>query len=585
MSGQYGFTKFGASAKAGLAAALSENTRQAAKISREVVSRAVSKVETRVREERTRRTMTKSVALTSHILENQSDRHQRGVYRWVDRVDRYQTFRYPDRLQLEFQIPEPGAYLRHRITQPRKNPGDLIEKPPAWTVGKDDITADGYLQLAAKYHAGGLPPPPDPTLSVAASLNEASTADPVVNNDVRWTAPTIQKTIEVTLPQGYCANSVEVSAAAMPTLANWFLEFFRTPANHTPVDLRGYHHITLTVAAGGSRLTHDQGGSDPTLNELAIQFNDHEEGHRANVLFGKAVLRDAHGVLPFSGPVVDKVSLGIVVAGAVSATVGFEIRCTLRPEALAEWKGTTYDALFDAWRAWDREFRQQQIVAPSPQLSDVDSGSGLLNKQLVQEELKRLVITWLVDDDDFGGVDAMGPGTTSGWDRYDIHKAQAVAPIVQFLSKPLSGNLTYVPYPYYWARASEWDELTEVRGADPEFVRFLRAGSVRVIVPARPLFERAVLNWLVYLVPFLGDPLPLPDDPLHVSVATEIKDLTSPIVGGEPGESWGILLPTSLLWLTLMRRCHRTPTDFLESHLMNRTSSVFASPGTALRRI
>ena len=109
VSGSYGVTKYTASANAGVNASISENTRQASKIARDVVTKAVSRVESRLREERVQRTLTRSVDRTHHEIDNDTPAHLRGVYRWVDRIDRYQVFRYPDRLQLEFEIPEPGG--------------------------------------------------------------------------------------------------------------------------------------------------------------------------------------------------------------------------------------------------------------------------------------------------------------------------------------------------------------------------------------------------------------------------------------------------------------------------------------------
>ena len=116
VSGQYGLTTFAAAASAGINASLSESSRQASRIAREVVSKAVTSVESRVREERIQRNLTRSVVRTRHEIDNDSDVHMQGVYRWVDRVDRFQIFRYPDRFQLEFEIPEPAAYLRYRLT-------------------------------------------------------------------------------------------------------------------------------------------------------------------------------------------------------------------------------------------------------------------------------------------------------------------------------------------------------------------------------------------------------------------------------------------------------------------------------------
>ena len=52
----------------------------------------------------------------------------------------------------------------------------------------------------------------------------------------------------------------------------------------------------------------------------------------------------------------------------------------------------------------------------------------------------------------------------------------------------------------------------------------------------------------------IGDPLlppfmPLPGEPLFISVAAEVRDLTQPPEGGIPGESWDSRSGTTLLWL------------------------------------
>ena len=170
--------------------------------------------------------------------------------------------------------------------------------------------------------------------------------------------------------------------------------------------------------------------------------------------------------------------------------------------------------------------------------------------QIIIEELKRQVIAWLLDEELFAGRDAMISG--GDWPRYSISKARETAPVIQFLEQALEwGNLTYVCYPYYWAnnKDKEWDELVRIEGADPNFVSFLRSGFARVVVPARAGFQLAVLHWLIYQEPFLGDPLPLPDDNLYVSIATEIRDLTRPPADGDAGDSWETRLPTTLMWL------------------------------------
>jgi hypothetical protein len=131
-----------------------------------------------------------------------------------------------------------------------------------------------------------------------------------------------------------------------------------------------------------------------------------------------------------------------------------------------------------------------------------------------------------------------------------LSQAKQYASEIQFFEQAFEWqNMIYVCYPYYWARGNRWNELTSIEAADPTFAQFLRAGSVRVIVPARPGMELAVRNWLAYCEPFLDGTLPVPGDDDFLSIAQEIRDLTAPISGGEPGPCWEARMSTSLLWL------------------------------------
>lgn len=562
VSGKMGLMTLAASASGGVSASLSESSRQASRLSREVVSKAISKVESRVREERIQRTLTRSVDRTRHAINNATESPVRGVYRWIDRCDRYQVFRYPDRLQLEFEIPEPAEYLRYRLRRPQPPSPGGVEKPPALIASATQINAGNAATLALTYHASGLPPPPDEEISVsaAASLSAAGQEKEVDGKTEQWAAPELEKLIDVVIPKNYAARSVAFAATAMPKRAPWHVEWEPGQPLQGGFVIDGFHQITLTVVAGGDQCVHQKNGTK--FDRFAVQMSPalgggSDAGARPSTYFGDAYLStpmppDASTTLTFSTPVLDKVSLAVSLAGASSAAVSAEVKCKLRPEALAEWQNTVFDLLLDAWRAWDREWRLQQEQTLGPRLSALDSTSPARNLQIIAEELKREVITWLLDDELFAGKDAMLPlGTPPArWQRYSIERARETAPVVQFLEQALEwGNLSYVCYPYYWARESEWDELVELEGADPHYVNFLRAGSARVIVPARPGFELAVLHWLIYQEPFLGEPLPLPDDDLYVSIATEIRDLTRPPEDGEAGDCWEACLPTTLMWL------------------------------------
>lgn len=246
----------------------------------------------------------------------------------------------------------------------------------------------------------------------------------------------------------------------------------------------------------------------------------------------------------------DKVALGFIAGGASSAEVSFLISCQLSEQAFSEWRNSVYDALLDAWQGWDQAYRTAQLqkrAQGGPQGWDVTSPAR--NLELIRDELKRQVISWLLNDQAFAGRDAM-VNRNNIWDLMDLDLAKQYAPQIQFFEQAFEwANMTYVCYPYYWARGARWPDLTAIEAADPTFAHFLRAGSARVVVPARPGMEQAVKYWLAYCEPDLGGPLPVPGDDDFLSIAQEIRDLIAPMAGGEPGPSWEARMSTPLLWL------------------------------------
>ena len=547
VSGQYGVTKFGAAGSASTAISLSENNSLASKTAREMVSKAVSKVESRVRQERTRRLLTRTENTTTHTIGNDTDEHRRGVYRWVDRVDRYQIFRYPNRLLLEFQIPEPATYLRYRLGEGAGQAQGGVEAPPAFSIKPEDIQPDNYGDEAVKYRASNLPAPPDQGISVSQVIKMK--ADPGAKDDgsVSWVAPLIQEAADIALPSGYVAEKISVSGSAYPMRQLWRVE----PRSEIEMkdQVEGFHRIVAYAYAGDARYGATQDGTanlDQTV-QLA-NTNPRLHWHLSTAQYKWAVLSFDPQELALAKPAQGKVMVGMHVVGASSASFGFTIECRPSDQTMAEWRLAVYDCLLDAWRGWDQQYRTQQLNQGGPNLSGANSRSPLRNKELVQEELKRQVITWLLDKADFNGINAMT--NTGAWNRYDIDKARQSAPLVQFFEQAFEwGNLTFMLYDYFWARGNQWDKLADIEAADPEFARFLRSGSARVVLPARPGFEDAVSHWLAWGEPFLGEPVPLPGDPMYVSIATEIRDIKDRPAGGIPCESWETRMGTTLLWL------------------------------------
>lgn len=524
----------------------------ASRISRQAVTRAVATVQTKTREVRTQRTLIRTEETTNHKFDSMSS-NRRGVYRWVDRIDRFQVFTYPNRLQLEFELPEPAEYIRWRTAGLQSASSD---PPPAWDndylkahIDPDDPAK--VLEAAAHYRASNLPALPDKTVSVVTSVSVKPDDMPTKFDETLWNAPTIVKDTELALPDGYTATAVSYSGHATPLRGNWHRE--RTEHNGTE-DLDAFHAIVASIAVGDQTDTFTQFGPD-TTNENTIMA---PLTPPPQTQFEQALLAFSapKGPVQLSSGATGKITVGLRTVGAGTATVTFTVTCERSDQTVTAWKSAVYDALFAAWNDWNRNYQaDRQNLALTGDIP-VGESSPDRNAQVVQNELKRQVIEWLLNESPFSGRPALlapagpPPVPPTEWRDIDLGAALGTAPDVQFLEQAFEwANMTYILYPYYWADRKSWDAINAVTANDPVYESFLKAGSARVIVPARPGMEAAVHHWLLYQEPFLGRPMPIPGDPMYVSVATEIRDLTAPPEDGIPGDTWETQIGTTFLWL------------------------------------
>jgi hypothetical protein len=79
---------------------------------RDVVDKAVKRIETRVSRQRTTTKLFETEETTTHGFKNVPGKtHVSGIYRWLDKRYRAQVFNYGKRMMFEFLVPEPAAFL------------------------------------------------------------------------------------------------------------------------------------------------------------------------------------------------------------------------------------------------------------------------------------------------------------------------------------------------------------------------------------------------------------------------------------------------------------------------------------------
>lgn len=574
--------RFSVSAGADAGVQLGRTERVASRIARQAVSKAISTTESRTRESRIRRELVRTEEIRDHGF-TAGNENRRGIYRWVDRVDRYQVFTYPDRLQLEFELPEPAEYVRWRTR--RQVAASATEAPPEWEVTQDGLTEANVIELAAKYRASNLPVLPDEYISIVQAKTAQPKDLPEHPSDEQWTVPSAAIELEVPIPDSHAAYEVEYAGYATPVHANWRREYSGA-GKEGGAGAEGFHVIVANVFVGSSNAGFFQTESQDwaTANSLQGKRDGNQQTQYGGATLNMVGANGGPTTVPLNPAATGKLALAAQATGAETLGLTFTVKCKRTQEAVSTWRNAVYDALFAAWNDWNRNWQNAQTRQALVSELPAGESSPARNLQTVKDELKRQVIAWLLDESPFLGRDGLiappeqepldGPfhggrhghgarvetATSDAWLETDFGKARACAPTIQFLEQALEwGNMTYVFYPYYWARRTQWDQLAGLEGVDPDFERFLKAGSARAVVPVRPGMEGAMHHWLLYVEPFLGRPMPLPSDPMFVSVATEIHDLTQPPEGGIPGESWDARMGTTMVWLDTSQELPRNP--------------------------
>jgi hypothetical protein len=422
---------------------------------------------------------------------------------------------------LEFEIPEPGAWWRwlqkqgegKGLTTKAPEPFTLNGKdvsatnpPIAATDISDDPTSAGfYLKLGGRYATVGLTPPPADQV-VATSLkrdsieDEGTPTDPKEKQPVRFAADAT-----MAIPDGYQAT-------------DWSAYIASNSAPFVPSTPGGTVYLSVGAGDAGAQVT---------------------AGVTHALLSGK-VGNISRGIIP--------VSVMTVIERGFAINVN--VTCTPTPAALKKWQINAYDQIAQAYFGLKRQY-EEELAASAVRRTAIDGSSAGRNKEVVRDELKKLVVEMLTGSD-FRGRPAlkfMYPNDSTR-PQVDLVQAPKVSSEIQFLEQAFEWeNMSYIFYPYYWADDHRWSDLAGLESADPDFARFLRAGSARVVVPARPGFEEQVNLYTAVGVLWGGGPVPSPADEGYISVAEEIKAQHEAPQDGDRGESWEVRLPTTLIWL------------------------------------
>jgi hypothetical protein len=522
VTGSYGMVKITAQGDFAYKTAKEESSKNSSSFAKEVVDRSVSKLQKKVKTERTDKTFHETEEINKHGIDNkEGSGHVTGVYRWVDKKYHAQIYNYGCRLMLEFILPEPAAYYRASLIKAAADAAgaeppipflDLNGQP----LGIEDITEDNYQIFAGRYNAAVEPPPPYWT-SVSTSIDQSGIAN----------GATVSKSVkDVMIPDGYRLAMFSLKVA---------LTWENYPQCVVQLGEWAWHVLNNTGALYAS--SNNYGFEPLDLSKLTDE------------------LQAPVGNLPLSLVGYDINAYAVNLAG----------NCVRTKEKYQKWQATAFEKIYAAWLALKTAYDQKVAQAEAQAGAVIIEGRNpAANREIEQRELKKLCITMMTGQH-FNQFNAMTSPPDQPTHLPELKPLEALSEgrYIQFFEQAFDWpQLTYLFYPYFWGRKKNWVNTSNLTDTDPLFAQFLQAGAARVLVPVPLAYSNAVLYFLQKTTPplpvsskiWLGGEAPTLDDPQFTSIAYEIRKRTDDLYGAVPVEpkaqnSWDFTLPTTLVWL------------------------------------
>jgi hypothetical protein len=246
----------------------------------------------------------------------------------------------------------------------------------------------------------------------------------------------------------------------------------------------------------------------------------------------------------------DSIPFAVDTLRVSQVAVAVEVKCQRTDRAMEKWRLETHAKLTTAYKARLSEYEEKLAALQLQAGIAIRGRNPALNLEIMKDELKKNCISILTNQH-YGLFNAIDVGWSNSLPQIDVFEAEGEGAYVRFFEQALEGEqMTWVTYPYFWGRKSQWDERLAFEDPDPLFNQFLKAGYCRVSVPAPPGFEGAIDHFMTYGELWNGGPLPLISSPLYLPIADEIAErLDRPGDEVPQGDSWPVRIPTTLVHL------------------------------------
>lgn len=395
--------------------------------SRQTIDRAVSKLESRLRDFSSRKFSRESEEINKHVFGGTAgapaDISRQFFY--VTQVKEAQTFNYGRRMLLDFYLPEPSELYKHLLAKQFK-----LDKPEEPSVTAEEIDEKNYQGLVRAYGLKGVEAPPKMTEQVRFTISE------------RYERPKKGKT---GLKTGQTGFSVPNKYKAV---------YWHSDGPDINWDGGG---VSIVVSLAGRDIVYVSGGTDVTSTPLP------------DLVGGQTVSFQAWDVL--------------------SMQLDITVECQLLPEFKLEWQSGVYAQIVEVYKKELAAYEEALAEFEKYRQRKYQQNPFIL-LQDIQEQLKQAAISY-ISCQFFDSMDAMKRRVEPcGFPQPDLQEAEREGRFVRFFEQAFEWKfMNFIFYPSFWAAKCTWEDKFKEEADNMLFQRFLKAGYARVSVSVREGFE------------------------------------------------------------------------------------------------
>ena len=484
-----------------------ESNRQAVTEAKEITQRAMERIVSRVKTEKTVKVTDEFTEENKHRFDNTlGTEHISGVFRFINATYKNQIYNYGKRLMYEFMVPQPSKLHRlamEKVKLSTTNTNTVLIPLPLdpRTNGYPDfeaINATNYKGLMATYNVSIDTPMANETF-----INKVFAATKLAQ-----TFEFIDGSFDVQVPDKY---------ATVSAVINFYAK--------TDGDTGQKHTVAISV---GDRAFFVENSTTASISHANI-----------------AGMQTSFALNKFK----DKVFIGYSLVNYFTFNMSVSIRCELNSEATIDWQKKAFEAVIKGYQEQLRLYNQQFATKDVSGVQILDS-NPLFYRQIEQNTLRANCLSYLLDNSlnsvkKFGQLMYSNTPTLPTFEDYHVElnqKTDDYGSFVQFMEQAFEWKLmSYNFYPYYWGNREEWQDLYKFETNDPIFRSFMQSGMARVVVTVKPGFEQAVMLYMATGQIWNGGEIPVLGNPLYVSIVDELSEQEYIVE-----ETWETIVPTSL---------------------------------------